>query len=289
VFHDNIPMGSSNIEVISCSNATALIRGNLFYANGGIGCVGLRSGSENSQIINNTFDGNERGFFSIASGGTAINNIVSNSLERGVGTLSSSNFTTLDYNNIWNNNPNYDVAMAGGANSIHVDPQYIDPSARDYRLMVTSPSIDAGNPDPVYNAPDGTRNDMGAFPVACDSSDADGDGIIGCEDNCPSAFNPDQLDSDGDGVGDICDECSLVPGLCTPCCQTPGDADGSGFTNIADVTFLVNRIFAGGPAPGCNDEADANSDNTVNITDVTSLIAAIFSGGEIPNCGRTGL
>ena len=36
-------------------------------------------------------------------------------------------------------------------------------------------------------------------------SDADGDGIPDCRDNCSNTFNPDQADSDGDGIGDACD------------------------------------------------------------------------------------
>jgi hypothetical protein len=36
--------------------------------------------------------------------------------------------------------------------------------------------------------------------------DADGDGIVDGDDNCPNAFNPEQADSDDDGIGDVCDE-----------------------------------------------------------------------------------
>jgi len=35
--------------------------------------------------------------------------------------------------------------------------------------------------------------------------DADGDGVLDEVDNCPEAFNPDQLDSDGNGIGDACE------------------------------------------------------------------------------------
>ncbi len=72
------------------------------------------------------------------------------------------------------------------------------------------------------------------------------------------------------------------------CCQTAGDANNDTSVNIADVTFLIARIFAGGPAPACNDQADANGDDSVNIADVTYLIARIFAGGPAPVCGNTG-
>ncbi len=72
------------------------------------------------------------------------------------------------------------------------------------------------------------------------------------------------------------------------CCAVAGDADHNARFNIADVTFMINRIFSGGPAPACNDEADANGTNSFNIADVTYSIARIFSGGPAPVCGTTG-
>lgn len=36
------------------------------------------------------------------------------------------------------------------------------------------------------------------------SDDADGDGVLDAEDNCPTVPNPDQADSNGDGFGDAC-------------------------------------------------------------------------------------
>ncbi|MCH7878574.1 MAG: thrombospondin type 3 repeat-containing protein [candidate division Zixibacteria bacterium] len=105
--------------------------------------------------------------------------------------------------------------------------------------------------------------------------DFDGDGVADQNDNCPTVPNPDQLDSNDNGIGDACDGC----------CDTAGDANNSGGVNIADVTFLIARIFAGGPAPACDNEADANGDNSVNIADVTYLIARIFAGGPAPVCG----
>lgn len=73
------------------------------------------------------------------------------------------------------------------------------------------------------------------------------------------------------------------------CCDTPGDADRSGRVNIADVTFMISRIFSGGPAPCCMDESDSNGDNRTNISDVTFMISRIFAKGAAPVCGTTGL
>jgi len=128
--------------------------------------------------------------------------------------------------------------------------------------------------------------------------DLDGDGIPGSEDNCPSTPNPSQSDLDGDGVGDACDNCVETPnpdqidsdfdGLgdaCDNCCVTAGDANNDDKVNIADITFLIARIFAGGPAPPCCSEGDANGSGKINIADITYLIARIFAGGPAPICG----
>jgi hypothetical protein len=60
-----------------------------------------------------------------------------------------------------------------GTGNINADPLFVNPSSGNgtayngliasWWLQDTSPCIDAGNPDPVFNDPDGTRNDMGAY------------------------------------------------------------------------------------------------------------------------------
>jgi len=50
-----------------------------------------------------------------------------------------------------------------GEGNIDADPLFIGPEREDFILRWHSPCIDAGDPDPQYNDPDGTRNDMGAF------------------------------------------------------------------------------------------------------------------------------
>ena len=63
---------------------------------------------------------------------------------------------------------------------------------------------------------------------------------------------------------------------------TLGDADGNGMVNIADVVYLINYIFAGGPAPNPLLAGDVDCNGMVNIADVVYLINFIFGGGPAP-------
>ena len=134
------------------SASISYITGNLFYDNGGINCIWATGPSD---IINNTMDSNNRGIYTTGGEVTALNNIISNSTEYGI----AGNFALRDYNNLWNNGSANDP----GPNGISADPLYTDPTTHEYTLQDDSPCIDAGHPDPLYDDPDGTRNDIGAF------------------------------------------------------------------------------------------------------------------------------
>jgi hypothetical protein len=75
----------------------------------------------------------------------------------------------------------------------------------------------------------------------------------------------------------------------TFCCQNDGDADGNDAITIADATYLIARIFSGGPAPTCCGEGDSDGNGTLTIGDVTYLINRIFGGGSAPVCGPAGM
>lgn len=47
--------------------------------------------------------------------------------------------------------------------NISADPLFIDLENGDFRLRPGSPCINSGNPDPIYDDPDGSRNDIGAY------------------------------------------------------------------------------------------------------------------------------
>lgn len=127
-------------------------------------------------------------------------------------------------------------------------------------------------------------------------ADADSDGVGNLTDNCPLLANPLQEDADHDSIGDLCDNCpdnanpaqqdSDNDGIGDACDALCGDSDGSASLSISDAVFVINYIFAGGPAPNPMDAGDVNCDGNVNISDAVYLISFIFVGGTNPcaNC-----
>jgi len=75
------------------------------------------------------------------------------------------------------------------------------------------------------------------------------------------------------------------------CCDTPGDANNNGTTNIADAIYIIDRVFGipPGPAPVFCDEGDSNGNGTVNIADAIYHINAIFNFGPTSVCGTVGM
>ena len=59
-----------------------------------------------------------------------------------------------------------------------------------------------------------------------------------------------------------------------------GDIDGNGVTDVADVFYLINFLFAGGPAP--IGFGDTSGDGNVDVADVFYLINYLFAGGPYP-------
>ena len=150
-------------------------------------------------------------------------------------------------------------------------------------VMLNDPDGDglpnwADNCPENYN-PDQTDSDSDGIGDSCDvCTDIDGDGFGDpgfpantCDlDNCPDDYNPDQADTDGDGIGDAC------------CCVIRGNIDGEGGINIADLTYLVEYLFAGGDPPPCPEEGNADGAVGVNVADLTYLVKYLLQGGDPP-------
>ena len=137
------------------------------------------------------------------------------------------------------NKPNYNITGSGidGPNSISSDPLYIDPENGNYNLALYSDCIDVGHPDPQYNDPDSTRNDMGAFPSTyCCILRGDlalpYDGLVQTND---LVYLVDYLFN------------SIDPQGCPAHADCAVPLDGKIY--VDDLVYLVNYIFKGGPAP----------------------------------------
>ena len=66
-----------------------------------------------------------------------------------------------------------------------------------------------------------------------------------------------------------------------------GDANSDGSVTIADVVYLVNYLFKGGPAPEPYWKGDANGDCKVTASDIVYLINYLMKGGQAPICNES--
>jgi len=61
-----------------------------------------------------------------------------------------------------------------------------------------------------------------------------------------------------------------------------GDGNGDGSLDLGDPVFLLNFLFASGPAPDCFDSVDIDDDGRLTIGDAVSLLNFLFAGGGAP-------
>ncbi len=129
-------------------------------------------------------------------------------------------------------------------------------------------SDDPGSPDSI---------EIVIATETCFDSDGDGFGDPdhpenSCpDDNCPNVYNPAQEDSDADGVGDSCEVCN--PPL--------GDANNDGSFNIGDAVYMTYFFCDGSPLVAlCKGDVDGDCD--VDPLDVLYMVEYIFAGGPAP-------
>ena len=61
-----------------------------------------------------------------------------------------------------------------------------------------------------------------------------------------------------------------------------GDANGDRTVTVADVIYLINYLFKGGPEPQPVQAGDADCNGVPNVSDVVYLINYLFKGGPQP-------
>jgi hypothetical protein len=175
---DSIVCLSSNLTLEDCKISHSLNTG--FFAqncsptlkrtiiwdsNGGEFDDGIQliNASSTTLIENVTIHGNGRiGIACFSSNPRIINSIVSNNAGPGIHSQQGAP-PMVTYSNVFGNSPNYS-GVTPGIGCISADPRFVNSTVGNFHLQQNSPCIDAGEPSPQFNDPDGTRNDMGALP-----------------------------------------------------------------------------------------------------------------------------
>lgn len=87
---------------------------------------------------------------------------VANDYGAGTFPLNVQNYTCFfDQGGVVPNNP----LPTSGTGNITANPSFVSTTNRNFSLGAGSPCINAGDPAPAFNDPDGSRNDMGALPT----------------------------------------------------------------------------------------------------------------------------
>ncbi len=104
---------------------------------------------------------------------------------------------SIDFNNVWGNVEDSFESFSAAGNNISEDPQFVNADSGEFHLQAGSPCIDTGDPDPKFNDPDGSRNDMGVFGGPLSTQIATGidnvllftPGKVALFQNIPNPFN----------------------------------------------------------------------------------------------------
>jgi len=187
IFYDNVAERFGG-AIMCHDQSDPQLDHNLIYNNSG-GLLGGALEIQNScnpVLINNTIADN----MAAESGGGI--DVMEGSSPMLINTILWNNRASDTTNQVNINDPDcapdfYYCDIQGGASSFwgnphtgaydscfDADPEFEYPSSGLYGLMncsyfPVSPCINAGDPDPIYNDPDGSRNDMGAMwpPITC--------------------------------------------------------------------------------------------------------------------------
>jgi hypothetical protein len=110
----------------------------------------------------------------------------------------------------------------------------------------------------LFIAEDG--GDLWSYPFPLDPGDADGDGVVDCEDNCPQDGNAGQVDTDGDDHGDVCDDDDDEDGV-------PDDADNCPLDPNPDQTDTDSDDLGNACDPDDDDDGIPDGADNCPLTD----------------------
>ena len=145
---------NSDYYGVYCKNVAGVEMRNMIIAD--IPHTGFRYDTCEATLINNTFV--NCGYAALTAGNMNNTSVEMNNIFANGGSIYEVP-PQSSYNTYFNSG----FYSGGGEGDITSDPKFVDADNGDYRLQVGSPAMDAGNPDPVHNDSDGSRNDMGAF------------------------------------------------------------------------------------------------------------------------------
>lgn len=130
----------------------------------------------------------------------------------------------LNAENNWWNSPTGPMTPA---NPLGTGDKIIDPDGVVVFTPFRTAAIDDSDEDGVLDPCDVGCPTPSVCGCDIPETDADGDGVPDCIDNCPAFANPLQVDADEDGVGDGCDNCASAN-------PDQTDTDGDGFPDGCD-------------------------------------------------------
>lgn len=153
---------------VVCLSSTPLIANNVVNGTKGAGLYFAWAASTGAQVVNNTVvDNTADGIWCYNDANVTIKNNIFTRNNTGI-TASHGAVPLISFNdvvaNTWlNYNPQVGGVAAPGPGDFSADPLFDAASTPPFALTFASPCINAGDPNPLFNDVDGSRNDVGAY------------------------------------------------------------------------------------------------------------------------------